>query len=124
MAGMVLKLAPGEEFYLNGSLFENGDRRTRITLKSRGGYMMRRRIMIPDEQSEHSDLHRFLWKLGRVMAQLEPDTPRDISELHRRLLAAEPQIPEGLRKGVWVRFANQQFYPLFTQLKGLLPTTH
>lgn len=50
MAGLVLKLAPNERILINGAVIENGDRRTRISIKSPKANILRLSDAIhPDE---------------------------------------------------------------------------
>lgn len=50
MAGLVLKLAPGERILINGAVIENGERRTRISVQTAGTNILRLRDAIhPDD---------------------------------------------------------------------------
>ncbi|QBX33423.1 flagellar biosynthesis repressor FlbT [Paracoccus liaowanqingii] len=49
MSGLVLKLAPNERVLINGAVIENGDRRTRIAIKTPNANVLRLRDAIhPD----------------------------------------------------------------------------
>lgn len=50
MAGLVLKLAPNERILINGAVIENGDRRTRLAIKTPKANILRLSDAIhPDE---------------------------------------------------------------------------
>lgn len=50
MAGLVLKLAPNERVLINGAVIENGDRRSRIFIKTPNANVLRLKDAIhPDE---------------------------------------------------------------------------
>jgi len=50
MAGLILKLRPHEQLMINGVIVENGDRKTRIRIKTEGANILRLRdAMRPDE---------------------------------------------------------------------------
>ncbi len=50
MAGLILKLRPHEELMINGVVVENGDRKTRLRVKTDGAHILRLRdAMKPEE---------------------------------------------------------------------------
>lgn len=50
MSGLILKLAPGERVLINGAVIENGDRRSRIAIKSPNANILRLKEAIhPDD---------------------------------------------------------------------------
>jgi len=50
MSGLVLKLAPGERILINGAVIENGDRRSRLSIKTPNANILRLKDAIhPDE---------------------------------------------------------------------------
>lgn len=50
MSGLVLKLGPGERVLINGAVIENGDRRSRLSIKTPNVSILRLRDAIhPDE---------------------------------------------------------------------------
>ncbi|WDI32884.1 flagellar biosynthesis repressor FlbT [Hyphococcus flavus] len=51
MSGLVLKLRPHEELMINGVLVENGDRNTRLCVKSDGAYILRLRDALRPEEA-------------------------------------------------------------------------
>jgi flagellar protein FlbT len=50
MAGLVLKLAPGERILINGLMFENGPKKARITLHAEGAHVLRLRDALHPNQ--------------------------------------------------------------------------
>ena len=51
MSGLVLKLAPNERVLINGAVIENGDRRTRIAIKTPNVNVLRLRDAIHPEKA-------------------------------------------------------------------------
>jgi flagellar protein FlbT len=49
MSGLVLKLGPGERILINGAVIENGDKRTRIAIRTPGAHILRLRDAIHPE---------------------------------------------------------------------------
>lgn len=50
MSGLILKLRPNEEFMINGVVVQNGDRKTRLRVKTMGAAILRLKdAMRPDE---------------------------------------------------------------------------
>lgn len=50
MSGLILKLRPNEEFMINGVVVQNGDRKTRLRVKTHGAAILRLKdAMRPDE---------------------------------------------------------------------------
>jgi flagellar protein FlbT len=50
MSGLVLKLGPKERVLVNGAVIENGDRRTRLSIKTPNAHILRLRDAIPPEE--------------------------------------------------------------------------
>ena len=52
MSGLVLKLAPKERILINGAVIENGDRRTRLSIKTPNANILRLRDAIHPEDAK------------------------------------------------------------------------
>jgi flagellar protein FlbT len=51
MAGLILKLRPHEEFLINGVVVQNGDRKTRLRVKTDGASILRLRDAMKPEDA-------------------------------------------------------------------------
>ncbi|WP_411819209.1 flagellar biosynthesis repressor FlbT [Hyphococcus formosus] len=51
MAGLIIKLRPREELLINGVLVENGDRNTRLRIKTEGANILRVRDALRPEEA-------------------------------------------------------------------------
>lgn len=51
MSGLILKLRPYEELLINGVLVENGDRNTRLRVKTEGAHILRLRDALRPEEA-------------------------------------------------------------------------
>lgn len=52
MSGLILKLRPREELMINGVLVENGDRNTRLRIKTEGAHVLRMRDALKPEEAD------------------------------------------------------------------------
>lgn len=123
MSGLVLKLAPNERVLINGAVIENGDKRTRISIKTPNANILRLRDAIhPD--SANTPLSRVCYVCQLVLTgDADQDSARrealiGIEQLSRAMLdqdskkifdAATSDILEG------------NFYHALKQLRSLLP---
>lgn len=51
MSGLILKLRPHEELMINGVVLENGDRKTRLRVKTEGAHILRLRDALKPEEA-------------------------------------------------------------------------
>ena len=51
MSGLVLKLAPGERILINGAVIENGERRSRLSIKTPNANILRLKDAIHPEEA-------------------------------------------------------------------------
>lgn len=51
MSGLILKLRPYEELLINGVLIENGDRNTRLRVKTEGAHILRLKDALNPEEA-------------------------------------------------------------------------
>lgn len=51
MSGLILKLRPFEELLINGVLVENGDRNTRLRVKTEGAHILRLKDALKPEEA-------------------------------------------------------------------------
>lgn len=52
MPGLILKLRPREELMINGVLVENGDRNSRLRIKTEGAHVLRMRDALKPEEAD------------------------------------------------------------------------
>ena len=51
MSGLILKLRPNEELMINGVIVENGDKKTRLRVKTEGAHILRLKDAIRPEDA-------------------------------------------------------------------------
>jgi flagellar protein FlbT len=123
MSGLVLKLAPNERVLINGAVIENGDRRSKIAIRTPNAHVLRLKDAI------HPD--RANTPVGRAcyIAQLVLSGDAEPAEGKRQLLLAVTQL------AVVFEDANSQailhearanieagaIYPALRRLRDLLP---
>ncbi|MFD1794769.1 flagellar biosynthesis repressor FlbT [Paracoccus aurantiacus] len=72
MSGLVLKLAPNERILINGAVIENGDRRTRIAVKSAHANILRLRDAIhPDDAN--TPVQRICYQAQLILSGDRPE---------------------------------------------------
>ncbi len=82
MSGLILKLGPNERVLINGAVIENGDRRSRLSVKTPNAHILRLRDAL------HPDEARTPVTRCCLDAQLMLTGDLDPAEGRRRLLAA------------------------------------
>lgn len=88
MSGLVLKLAPNERILVNGAVIENGERRSKISIKTPNVNVLRLRDAIhPD--SANTPVSRACY-----IAQLMLSGDLDVGEGCRKLLVAIEQLSQ------------------------------
>lgn len=88
MSGLVLKLAPNERVLINGAVIENGDRRSKISIKTPNVNVLRLRDAI------HPDHAVTPVARACYVAQLILSGDADPAEGRRQLLAAIEQLSQ------------------------------
>ena len=88
MSGLVLKLAPNERILINGAVIENGDKRTRIAIKTPNVNVLRLRDAI------HPDAANTPVARACYIAQLLLSGDADPAEGRRQLLSAIEQLSQ------------------------------
>lgn len=76
MTGLILKLAPGERVLINGAVIENGDRRSKIAIKTPNAKILRLKEAIHPEAVE-TPVARVCYAAQLVLSgDVEPDPGR------------------------------------------------
>jgi flagellar biosynthesis repressor protein FlbT len=88
MSGLVLKLAPNERILINGAVIENGDRRSRISIKTPNVNVLRLRDAI------HPDAANTPVARACYIAQLILSGDADPAQGRRQLLSAIEQLSQ------------------------------
>lgn len=88
MSGLVLKLAPNERVLINGAVIENGDRRTKISIKTPNVNVLRLR------DAMHPDAVNTPVARACYIAQLILSGDADPEEGRRQLLQAIEQLSQ------------------------------
>jgi flagellar protein FlbT len=121
MSGLLLKLAPNERILINGLMFENGPKKTKITLHSEGAHVLRLRDAIhPNEVVGPISIAYHFAQLavagegGDAEKELKPRL-RDLSGVFDATWAADAvsEAKDALATG--------NFYKVMRSLKQLLP---
>lgn len=88
MSGLILKLAPGERVLINGAVIENGDRRSRISIRTPNANILRLKDAIHPE-AVGTPVARAIYEAQLV---LSGDTDPDLGR--RKLLRGIEQLSQ------------------------------
>lgn len=123
MSGLVLKLGPNERVLINGAVIENGDRRTRLAVKTPNAHILRLRDAIAPDQA-NTPVRRVCYIAQLVLSgDAEPMLAR------RQLLMGIEQLSQvltdhdsrALLTEATSAVLTQQFYSALKTLRSLLP---
>ncbi|PIE12013.1 MAG: flagellar biosynthesis repressor FlbT [Rhodobacterales bacterium] len=91
MSGLVLKLGPRERVLINGAVIENGDRRSRLSIKTPNANILRLRDALrPDEAN--TPVRRVCY-----LAQLVLSGDMTVDDARPQLLTGIEQLSQALR---------------------------
>lgn len=123
MTGLILKLAPNERVLINGAVIENGDRRTKIAIRTPNAHILRLKDAIhPDEAS--SPVARLCY-----ICQLVLSGDADHVEGHLQISLGIRQLSDALTdqnsqsvlQSVAQAISQHDFYKALKCMKLLLP---
>ena len=113
MAGLILKLRPHEELMINGVVVENGDRNTRLRVKTEGANILRLRDAMKPEEATTPE------KQAYYIAQLAVAGQLPAEDAARSLRQAIDLLFSGERKSECEALLQaEDFYQLMRCLRG------
>lgn len=124
MSGLILKLSPGERILINGAVIENGDRRTRLSIKTPDAKILRLRDAIHPTQAT-TPVKRLCYAVQLVLSgdrdpkTAKPDTLRAVCELSNVFVDAESQKQLDAAKA---SVEKEDFYRCLKAIRGLIAT--
>lgn len=123
MSGLVLKLGPMERVLINGAVVENGDRRSRLSIKSPNANILRLRDAIHPEEV-NTPVRRVCYIAQLVLSgDAKPDDAklqllRGIEQLSQVLTDMDSRA---LLSQATEAVLDQQYYQGLKALRALLP---
>ncbi len=72
MAGLILKLKPNEEFLINGAVVQNGERKTRLRVKTDGAAVLRLRDAMRPQDATTSERRAYYVAQLAVAGEIQP----------------------------------------------------
>ncbi|QYK41586.1 MAG: flagellar biosynthesis repressor FlbT [Paracoccaceae bacterium] len=123
MTGLVLKLGPGERVLINGAVIENGERRSRLAIRSPNAHILRLRDAIHPEEA-NTPVRRVCY-----VAQLVLSGDVTAAEARMQLLRGIEQLSQvltdhdsrSLLATATTAVVDNQHYQALKALRGLLP---
>ncbi|MFQ5563127.1 MAG: flagellar biosynthesis repressor FlbT [Parvularculaceae bacterium] len=119
MSGLILKLRPREQLMINGVVVENGDRKTRLRIRSEDARVLRLRDAIRPEDATTPARRALYAAQCAVAGELDDGDARAILEKALAALAVDfPDPPESaaLEKASF-HLRHGQFYLVMRQLR-------
>ena len=123
MTGLVIKLAPNERLLINGAIIENGDKRTKISIRSPQANVLRLKDALHPDQAKTP--------VARVcyVAQLMLSGDADLQEGHAQLLLGLEQLSQvfsdrdsrTILDDATAAVLQANYYQALRRLRGLLP---
>lgn len=122
MAGLILKLRPYEEFLINGVVLQNGDRKTRLRVKTDGASVLRLRHAMRPEEATTVERRAYYVAQMAVAGEIRPDEAAAILRNALDVLKADytgrPEIEAVHRAGE--ELAAGRYYGVMRRLGELV----
>ena len=122
MSGLVLTLAPGESFIVNGAVLENGDRPSRIRIKDYDARILRCSDAIKPEDVDTPVKQVYFAIQLLITGDLEADVAmpailKECAALQDAFSSVNPKIIPKLRE----MLSRENYYSALNHLKHVLP---
>ncbi|TCO73356.1 flagellar biosynthesis repressor FlbT [Rhodovulum euryhalinum] len=123
MSGLVLKLGPKERVLVNGAVIENGDRRTRLSIKTPNANILRLRDAIHPEEV-NTPVRRVCYMAQLVLSgdsvpdDIRPQLLRGIEQLSQVLTDHDSRTQLTLATEAVL---GAEYYQVLKALRSLLP---
>ena len=121
--GLVLRLRPHEKFLVNGVIIENGDRRSRLRVRTENANILRFRDAI--HPAEANTPAKRLYYIAQLAVSGEVDAARSKEQLVPGLEALQEAFGEKMRHDALeqaiAEARNGQFYQVMRLLASILP---
>lgn len=123
MSGLVLKLGPRERVLINGAVIENGDKRSRLSIKTPNVSILRLRDAIHPEDAR-TPVRRVCYSTQLLLTgdiedvQIVPELMKRIEELSRIFTDADSRQ---LLSIATTALLEQQYYQCLKSLRMLIP---
>ncbi|MEO9895918.1 MAG: flagellar biosynthesis repressor FlbT [Paracoccaceae bacterium] len=123
MSGLILKLSPKERILINGAVIENGDRRTRLAIKTPDAHILRLRDAIHPEDAK-TPVKRVCYSIQLVLSgdsdadEMRLQLLRHIEELSQVFFDVESKRHLDSASAALV---DDDYYRCLKSLRALLP---
>lgn len=123
MTGLVLKLAPHERVLINGAVIENGDKRSRLSVKTPNANILRLKDAIHPGEA-NTPVRRVCYMAQLVLSgdateeDMKLPVLRGIEQLSQVLTDADSRAQLGIASRSII---EGQFYPALRALRSLVP---
>ncbi len=114
MSGLILKLRPHEELMINGVLVENGERNTRLRVKTEGAHILRLRDALKPEEATTPLKRAYYVAQLAVAGQI---SSAEAASILSEALAGLSELPGDVDIGACV--ARRDFYSIMRCLRDI-----
>ncbi|MEM8936499.1 MAG: flagellar biosynthesis repressor FlbT [Pseudomonadota bacterium] len=118
MAGLILKLRPGEQLLINGVVVENGDKKTRLRIRTEGAHILRLREAMKPEEAVTPLRRAYYIAQMAVAGLLEPYDAVDA--LNQTVAEFDAELTPEMRDTLRARLAAKDFYQTMRRLGELM----
>ena len=123
MSGLVLKLAPHERILINGAVIENGERRTRLSIKTPNANILRLKDAIHPEDA-NTPVRRTCYIAQLVLSgDAEQDAARSqlLSGIEQLSQVFDDRDSRRLLQEATKAVLSDQYYAALKALRALIP---
>ena len=114
MGGLILKLRPHEELMINGVLVENGERNTRLRVKTMGAHILRLRDALKPEEATTPTKRAYYIAQLAVAGQIDG---AEAATILGDVILDIAGLPAGVDLGGFI--ARHEFYQVMRALRDL-----
>ena len=123
MSGLVLKLSPKERVLINGAVIENGDRRSRLSIRTPGANILRLKDAIHPEQA-NTPVRRACFAVQLVLSgdsTAEKARTNLLHQIEKLSQVFQDSDSRRLLAEAGLALEEDQHYRVLKCLRGLLP---
>lgn len=123
MTGLVLKLAPKERILINGAVIENGEKKTRISIKTQNANILRLRDAIHPEDAV-TPLSRVCYICQLLLtgdADMDQAKSEIINGIEQLSFVMQDEFSKNAFDAAMHEVFEGNFYQVLKQLRAILP---
>ncbi|WP_439110700.1 flagellar biosynthesis repressor FlbT [Lentibacter sp.] len=123
MSGLILKLGPRERVLINGAVIENGDKRSRLAIKTPGANILRLKDAIHPEEA-NTPVRRTCYATQLLLSgdsEVEPTKRQVLCRIEELSRILTDHDSRSLLDAATTAIRDEQYYRALKALRTLLP---